>query len=163
MIERILEIMKIKNLSPSQFADEIGIQRSGISHLITGRNKPSLEFVLKVLKRYPDIKPEWLLQGFATDASSDEPDEGSRKINQKTLFDESDEGSRKVNQKTLFEESDEGSKKINQKILSDEQEMNESSESRKVIRSSKKEKNERKIEKIVIFYQDKTFREYEPE
>lgn len=131
MIERILEIMKIKNLSPSQFADEIGIQRSGISHLITGRNKPSLEFVLKVLKRYPDIKPEWLLQGFATDASSDEPDEGSRKINQK--------------------------------ILSDEQEMNESSESRKVIRSSKKEKNERKIEKIVIFYQDKTFREYEPE
>jgi transcriptional regulator with XRE-family HTH domain len=131
MIERILEIMKIKNLSPSQFADEIGIQRSGISHLITGRNKPSLEFVLKVLKRYPDIKPEWLLQGFATDASSDEPDEGS--------------------------------KKINQKILSDEQEMNESSESRKVIRSSKKEKNERKIEKIVIFYQDKTFREYEPE
>ena len=63
MIERILELMKQKNLTPSQFADEIGIQRSGISHLISGRNKPSLEFIMKVLKRYPDVKAEYLLYG----------------------------------------------------------------------------------------------------
>ena len=61
MIDRILELMKDKNLTPSQFADEIGIQRSGISHLISGRNKPSLEFIMKVLKRYPDVKAEYLL------------------------------------------------------------------------------------------------------
>lgn len=63
MIERIIEIMRRKNISPSQFADEIGIQRSGMSHLISGRNKPSLEFVLKVLKRFPDVDPVWLLLG----------------------------------------------------------------------------------------------------
>lgn len=63
MIGRIIEIIKRKNISPSQFADEIGIQRSGMSHLISGRNKPSLEFVLKVLKRFPDIDPVWLLLG----------------------------------------------------------------------------------------------------
>ena len=63
MIERIIEIMRRKNVSPSQFADEIGIQRSGMSHLISGRNKPSLEFVLKVLKRFPDVVPVWFLLG----------------------------------------------------------------------------------------------------
>jgi len=63
MIERITEILRRKNLTPSQFADEIGIQRSGMSHLISGRNKPSLEFILKVLKRFPDIDPVWLLFG----------------------------------------------------------------------------------------------------
>jgi len=63
MIERILSIIKSKNLTPSQFADEIGIQRSGISHLISGRNKPSLEFILKIVKRFPDIDPTWLLLG----------------------------------------------------------------------------------------------------
>jgi transcriptional regulator with XRE-family HTH domain len=63
MIERIIEIMRRKNISPSQFADEIGIQRSGMSHLISGRNKPSLEFVLKVLKRFPDTDPVWFLLG----------------------------------------------------------------------------------------------------
>ena len=63
MIERILNLIKSLNLSPSQFADEIGVQKSGISHLISGRNKPSLEFVQKILSKYPDINPEWLLSG----------------------------------------------------------------------------------------------------
>jgi transcriptional regulator with XRE-family HTH domain len=63
MIERILALMKEKNLTPSAFADEIGIQRSGMSHLISGRNKPSLEFIMKVLKRFPDVKSEYLLYG----------------------------------------------------------------------------------------------------
>lgn len=63
MIERIIEIMRRRNISPSQFADEIGIQRSGMSHLISGRNKPSLEFVLKVLKRFTDVDPVWFLLG----------------------------------------------------------------------------------------------------
>jgi len=63
MTDRILTIIKLKNLTPSQFADEIGVQRSGISHLISGRNKPSLEFVLKILNRFPDIDPTWLLFG----------------------------------------------------------------------------------------------------
>lgn len=63
MIERILTVLKLKSLTPSQFADEIGIQRSGMSHLISGRNKPSLDFILKTLNRFPDIDPLWLLLG----------------------------------------------------------------------------------------------------
>jgi transcriptional regulator with XRE-family HTH domain len=63
VVDRINEIIRNKNLSPSQFADAIGIQRSGMSHLLSGRNKPSLEFVLKTLKAFPEIDPVWLLLG----------------------------------------------------------------------------------------------------
>lgn len=131
MIERILQIMHQENLSPSQFADEIGIQRSGISHLISGRNKPSLEFVMKVLKRFPEIKPEWLLQGTV---------QGSQNINKSI-------GPQKNNQQTLFEEPG----------------LPDTPDQKKEVRIVKKERGDRKIEKIVVFFQDRTFREYEPE
>lgn len=55
--------MQAQNLSSSQFADRIGVQRSGLSHILSGRNNPSLDFVLKVLAAFPDINPVWLLQG----------------------------------------------------------------------------------------------------
>ncbi len=63
MIERLLLILKMKNISASKFADEIGVQRSSISHILSGRNNPSLDVVQKILKRFPDINPEWLLAG----------------------------------------------------------------------------------------------------
>jgi transcriptional regulator with XRE-family HTH domain len=63
MIDRLLEFMKLKNLSSAQLADNLGIQRSGISHFVSGRNKPSLEFVLKLLNHYSDLNPDWLLFG----------------------------------------------------------------------------------------------------
>jgi len=63
MIERIKSLLAVKNLSSSQFANEIGVQRSGISHILSGRNKPSLDFVLKILEHYPEISETWLLKG----------------------------------------------------------------------------------------------------
>ena len=52
--------------SASSFAEKIGVQRSSISHILSGRNKPSLEFVLKVLSSYPDVELYWLLNGKGT-------------------------------------------------------------------------------------------------
>ena len=63
MVKRIELIMQSQGLTASQFADRIGIQRSGLSHILSGRNKPSLDFVLKVLKAFPELDPVWLLQG----------------------------------------------------------------------------------------------------
>ncbi len=63
MLERINLIIKTKNLSASQFADRVGVQRSSVSHVLSGRNKPSLEFIQKVLNKFPDIRSEWLLFG----------------------------------------------------------------------------------------------------
>ncbi|MEQ8192821.1 MAG: helix-turn-helix transcriptional regulator, partial [Candidatus Eremiobacterota bacterium] len=63
MRERILEFLNNQNKTSSQFAEEIGVEPSGISHIISGRNKPSLDFVLKMLGRYPFISSDWLLFG----------------------------------------------------------------------------------------------------
>ncbi|MEI6766624.1 MAG: helix-turn-helix transcriptional regulator [Bacteroidota bacterium] len=63
MLERIQLILKVKNMSASQFADKIGVQRSGISHILSGRNQPSLDFITRILNVYPDINPEWLIHG----------------------------------------------------------------------------------------------------
>lgn len=63
MVDRINLILKAKNLSPRQFAEEIGIQPSGMSHILSGRNRPSLDFVMKVVSRYPEIDIKWLTLG----------------------------------------------------------------------------------------------------
>ena len=60
--EKIKQILVDKNISPSHFADEIGIQRSSISHIIAGRNKPSLDIVQKIIKRFPDLGINWILE-----------------------------------------------------------------------------------------------------
>lgn len=63
MIKRIELVIQSQNLTPSQFADRIGIQRSGLSHILSGRNNPSLDFVQKVLAAFPELNPIWFLQG----------------------------------------------------------------------------------------------------
>lgn len=63
MKERILEFLRRENKTSSQFAEEIGVQPSGISHIISGRNNPSLDFVLKMLEKYQYLSTEWLLFG----------------------------------------------------------------------------------------------------
>lgn len=63
MKERILEFLKRENKSSAQFAEEIGVQPSGISHILSGRNNPSLDFVLKMLDKYKYLSTEWLLFG----------------------------------------------------------------------------------------------------
>ena len=63
MKERLLEFLKNENKSSAQLADEIGVQASGISHILSGRNNPSLDFVLKMLEKYSFLSTEWLLFG----------------------------------------------------------------------------------------------------
>ena len=62
-VKRLEKVIKYYGLTASSFADSIGVQRSSISHLLTGRNKPSLEFVMKVVKTYPEVNLYWLLNG----------------------------------------------------------------------------------------------------
>lgn len=66
MVERLTFIMKAKNLSMTQFADAIDVQRSSMSHVMNGRNKASLDFITRVLKKFPDINSDWLLFGEGT-------------------------------------------------------------------------------------------------
>jgi transcriptional regulator with XRE-family HTH domain len=59
--EKIKQILIDKNITPSLFADEIGIQRSSMSHILAGRNKPSLDIVQKIVRRYPELGLTWIL------------------------------------------------------------------------------------------------------
>ena len=62
-ISRLNIIMDYYQLSSSSFADKIKVQRSSISHLLSGRNKPSLDFVLKVVQEFKEVELYWLLNG----------------------------------------------------------------------------------------------------
>lgn len=147
MISRILEIIKLKQLSSSQFAEEIGVQRSSISHLLSGRNKPSLEFIQRILKRYPDLNPDYLMFGsgeiFRTE-SMVKPNEavqdvpGEEKMDVKQVENESNEGFKPARKRVVIEDSG----KVERKI---------------------KQSEDTRLERIVYFYKDKTFREYFPE
>ncbi len=61
--ERILQFMKAKDIGSGILADRIGVQRSSISHILSGRNKPSYDFLQKFLEAFPDVNAEWLLTG----------------------------------------------------------------------------------------------------
>ena len=61
MRDRILKIMEREGLTPSKFAESIGIQRSAMSHIISGRNNPSLDVLLKILERFTYVDSDWLL------------------------------------------------------------------------------------------------------
>lgn len=64
--DRILKFLSQEGLSATKFADEIGVQRSSVSHILSGRNNPSFEFIQKLLSRYKSINAEWLLLGTGT-------------------------------------------------------------------------------------------------
>lgn len=63
IVERVIVLMEYYALTASAFADKIDVQRSSMSHLVSGRNKPSLDFIQKVLNNFSDINPTWLIMG----------------------------------------------------------------------------------------------------
>ena len=62
-IARLQRIMDYYDLNASALADSLGVLRSSISHLLSERNKPSLDFVLKIIDKYPEVDLYWLLYG----------------------------------------------------------------------------------------------------
>ncbi|NOY36868.1 MAG: helix-turn-helix transcriptional regulator [Chlorobi bacterium] len=63
MKDRLIRFMQSMDISSGQLADRIGVQRSGISHLLSGRNKPSYDFIQKLLHAFPSVNAEWLITG----------------------------------------------------------------------------------------------------
>jgi transcriptional regulator with XRE-family HTH domain len=63
ILDRIKMVMKMNQLNAASFADRIGVQRSNVSHVLTGRNKPSLDFIEKMLIQFPKVNASWLISG----------------------------------------------------------------------------------------------------
>ena len=131
MIDRIQLILKSKSLSPSQFADEIQVQRSSISHILSGRNKPSLDFIMKILSTYPELNADWLIFGKGQMVKQEKSDQDIIKPKNMKLFPQEKE----------YEK------------------MNEVKSSSPVQKKLSSAKNET-IDKILVFYNNGTFQEY---
>lgn len=61
--DRLQLILKMHNISPATFADKLGVQRSNVSHVLSGRNKPGLDFLNKIITNFPRVNAHWLLSG----------------------------------------------------------------------------------------------------
>ena len=60
---RIKQILDYEEMSPANFASEIGISRSNLAHILSGRNQPSFTMLEKVMRAFPEIRSEWLITG----------------------------------------------------------------------------------------------------
>ncbi|HEY4786238.1 MAG TPA: helix-turn-helix transcriptional regulator [Bacteroidales bacterium] len=137
MKDRINKFLNQEGLSATKFADEIGVQRSSVSHILSGRNNPSFEFIQKILIHYKNLNADWLLLG-----------NGSmyKKVEQMNLF-TPQPSMPAVKHSDLFQKPEE-------KLSSPESDKNVQSVPESEILPSKQ------IDKILIFYSDKTFEEF---
>ena len=131
-VKRLEKILDYYNLTATAFAEEIAFNRSTISHLLSGRNKPSLEFVMKLLQTFPEVEMNWLLFGKGSFPSTLENRTPLSSSKQKPAADV-------AKTMDLFsEENKAAEKKIDQITQNSEQ-----------------------IEKIIIFYKNGSFNVYE--
>ena len=63
MNSRLLRFLEAENISQAQFADTLGVARAGISHILSGRNKPGFDFIERLALKYPNLNIEWLITG----------------------------------------------------------------------------------------------------
>lgn len=140
-IKRLEIILDYYNLSASAFADKINVQRSSLSHLLSGRNKPSLDFIIKVIEVFPEVDLYWILNGKGTFPKS-EKNFSIQSTKQEVTSDE-------TNTPDLFSTDQTNSK---QPFINNEIEKKSISLSNSEVKT---------IERIVIFYTDGSFKNYQ--
>lgn len=149
--KKIKFILEYYDLAASTFADEISIQRPSVSHILSGRNQPSLDVIKKTLQIYSDINPMWLILEEETQMLLSNP------IFKPNLDENIEESTEFIASPTLTEEKNDDSlndidNNINEKIKNQKPDVQLSEIS---------SKNGKKIERIIVFYTDKTIDSYE--
>jgi transcriptional regulator with XRE-family HTH domain len=145
--ERLQKILDAEKLSPSQFADEIGVQRSSLSHILSGRNNPSFDYLIKILTRFGNMDANWILTGKGNMYKSD-----NKEIN-KVLSEEKPEKS-KQDLNELFTLRSEEQAPYHIRSSANKQEHK--------LREDNLAVNQKDIIKIIEFYSDNTFAVYYP-
>lgn len=138
MIERLKQILDYYNLSASSFADKIDVPRSSISHLLSGRNNPSLDFIIKVETAFDEVDLNWLVYGKGSFPPQTENQQREVKIEKNdvpSLFTEN----------VVFEQEPE--KKSNTRFSESQQKPKESAAFRE-------------IKNILVLYDDGTFEDF---
>jgi transcriptional regulator with XRE-family HTH domain len=150
-IKRLEIILDYYSLNASSFADKIGVQRSSLSHLLSGRNKPSLDFILKILEVFPEVDLYWILNGKGTFPKNSKAVEKRENEVEEVL---------KQNIPTSLKEE-----KISENLFSEIQNpINRNSLEPKKIENQNVEKEftSGEVEKIVFFYKNGTFKVFNP-
>ncbi len=155
--DRIEKVMLTEGMNSAQFAAEIGIQGSTLSHILNGRNNPSLDVLKKVLNRFRTVSSDWLILGVGSMYR------GEKQSQTPTLFDSINENSSKS---AILEP------KIVEKIVSasdviqpntpqvSEVAVQPTPEARSII-NSVVESPAKSVRKIIVYYTDNTFQEFE--
>ncbi len=148
--KRIQKIMDYYAVSASSFADYMGVGRSSISHILSGRNKPSLDFVMKITEAYTDVDLHWLLYGKGTFPKSDQKQFENKSTISELPLEQSQKSSTSISEteNDLFSQHDH------------EKNIEEDSVSIKK-NSISPITNDTTIDRIVIFYADGSFKSYQ--
>lgn len=139
MKDRLLQLMQLEQLSPAKFADILGIQRSGLSHILSGRNKPGYEFISKLLLKFPTVSAEWLITG-------------KGKMYKQELVQEQPIDRKKENSRDLFSSQIDEPQKVENQLRENLIKIENKPEIRK----------NRVLMKIIMIYDDMTFEEIKP-
>ncbi|NLO71088.1 MAG: helix-turn-helix transcriptional regulator [Porphyromonadaceae bacterium] len=148
--DRIEKIMERENLNATQFAAEIGIKSPTLSHILNGRNNPSLDVLKRILDRYRTISSDWLILGVGPMYR------GIKQAQMPSLFDEDDETSSKSDiygDKTVENSGSEKNMKEKKNVQIDDEQP---------ISMAKSQVLSKKVTKIIVYYDDNTFQEMIP-
>lgn len=150
MKDRIRMLLDAEKINSAKFAEIIGVQRSSISHILTGRNNPSFDIIQRIAEKFPKINLEWLITGKGNMLKTPV---------QRSLFNTDDFTNSNAGNANFQSDIKEISKNTNVN-LADVTSSNKAVHSE--IASTQKNIDELKVERIVIFYSDRTFVEYRP-
>jgi len=146
IISRVRIVLEHYSLTSSTFADTIDVQRSSISHLMSGRNKPSLDFVMKIVDKFPEVDFYWLLNGKGNFPKIEEKIIIEKK---ETITEES-----KITP-TLFSEKIKEPEKIISSPIIEEKIIPEN-----INQNFKNSNNTKKLIKVILLYNDGSFEDF---
>lgn len=166
--DRIKQLIEIKNLTPSKLADTIKVNRSRLSHILTGRNNPSLEMVQSILNCFPDINPEWLLFG---QGNTFRDESTSNSITFGSLFDQETASELKFTEKaqnqvkkTGAQESEIPEESKHHQVYQEKQtQIFQKSEVTTSNHKEDRKPSKRRIKMITVFYDDNEYEILYPE
>ena len=148
--DRIRILLHFKKLTATQLAEILDVQRSGISHVLSGRNKPSLDFVMKIVQAFPDVSYDWLISGKGDLSES----EKRQKEEENTIV--TPEEDTNVTNRESGTDTD-----VTHSEVDNPPDRNNSQLTDNQTKKSEQE-SVRTIEKVVVFYSDNTFEEFTP-
>ncbi|NDV79369.1 helix-turn-helix transcriptional regulator [Dysgonomonas sp. 511] len=161
MKNRIKQIMDYEQLSPSAFADKLQLGRAVVSHILNGRNNPSLDVVTRILSKMNNINPEWLLTGSGNMLKGQPPVNAPSQQNQGTTLSQSQNPPDLFSQNNISTPIPQANGEYRKEIIVEQpKNSDEIAEKQTVIY---KEAPIRKINKIIIYYTDNTFEIFHPD